>query len=195
MTTGAVAPPKALAHTVEPRAEVERLLADHKEEFLRFLARRAPSGIQPEDLVQQLSVRALQRATSLREPEKGRAWLYAILRHLLAEARSTRELASAQVSEAEGAPKAEVVHDTCRCSMALLDQLKPEYREVLQRVELQGESVVAVATALGITVNNATVRLHRARQALRERLLTHCGVRSARACLDCSCWARRCCAV
>jgi hypothetical protein len=46
-----------------------------------------------------------------------------------------------------------------------------------------------------VTTNNAMVRLHRARRALRSLLQEHCGTTSLRACLSCVCEERGCCAV
>ena len=48
-------------------------------------------------------------------------------------------------------------------------------RPPIQRVDLNGESLQSFATAANITRRNATVRLHRARQALRLRVEQSCG--------------------
>lgn len=69
----------------------------------------------------------------------------------------------------------------------LIPTLKDEYREILARVEMAGRSVGEVAAELGLTANNATVRLHRARRALRQRLEAVCGTCTEHACLDCTC--------
>jgi RNA polymerase sigma-70 factor (ECF subfamily) len=50
-----------------------------------------------------------------------------------------------------------------------------------------------VAAELSITPNNAMVRLHRARTALKARLKEHCGTDNARSCTDCGCEERGCC--
>jgi RNA polymerase sigma-70 factor (ECF subfamily) len=58
---------------------------------------------------------------------------------------------------------------------------------LLQRVDLDGASPKDAASALGLTLNNLNVRLHRARQRLREKLEATCQVCSKHGCLDCSC--------
>ena len=60
-------------------------------------------------------------------------------------------------------------------------------REVLQRVDLDGTPPKEAASALGLTFNNLNVRLHRARQRLRERVEATCRLCSKHGCLDCSC--------
>jgi RNA polymerase sigma-70 factor (ECF subfamily) len=176
------------ADPVETRAAVERMLVAHREEFLRFAQRRVPANVQADDLLQQVSLRALERATNLRDPEKARAWIYTMLRRVLVDARGIREIpvGDAPESSDETASAAEEPGG-CACSMAILESLKPEYREALERVELGDEPITKLATDLGISANNATVRVHRARTAMRERLMNHCGVSTARECLDCSC--------
>ena len=69
----------------------------------------------------------------------------------------------------------------------LFTGLPGQYRDVLQRVDLGGESPKDAATALGLTLNNLNVRLHRARQRLREKVEATCHVCSKHGCLDCSC--------
>jgi len=75
----------------------------------------------------------------------------------------------------------------CACLERLLPTLNPDYAELLRRVELQGELVSQVGRALGLTANNATVRLHRARVQLKERLEQTCRLCAKHGCLDCTC--------
>jgi RNA polymerase sigma-70 factor (ECF subfamily) len=74
----------------------------------------------------------------------------------------------------------------------LLPNLKSEYAEVLRRVDLEEIPVAQVATELDITTNNATVRLHRARQALKRELERSCGTCATHGCLDCTCGKATC---
>lgn len=65
-----------------------------------------------------------------------------------------------------------------------LDERVPTIGDVLRR---WGDAVGEVANEPGLTANNATVRLHRARRALRQRIETVCGTCTEHACLDCTC--------
>ena len=56
----------------------------------------------------------------------------------------------------------------CDCVLAQITELKPEYADLLRRVIIDGESITHVAGELGLTANNAMVRLHRARKALQD---------------------------
>src|SRR5262249_44316436 len=62
-----------------------------------------------------------------------------------------------------------------------------EYAQALRRVEVEGGSVRDYASEAGITPNNAAVRLFRARETLRKRVVRWCGSCAERGCVDCSC--------
>jgi RNA polymerase sigma-70 factor (ECF subfamily) len=75
----------------------------------------------------------------------------------------------------------------CRCALKMLAEIRPAYAEVVRRVDYDEEDPAAVAIALGVSMTNLYVRLHRARRALRERVQGHCGVSSMAPCLECTC--------
>ena len=77
----------------------------------------------------------------------------------------------------------------CGCVAALAATLKPAYADALRRVELDGASVKDFAVEAGITANNASVRLFRARDALRRQVARACGTCAEHGCLDCTCGA------
>jgi RNA polymerase sigma-70 factor (ECF subfamily) len=72
----------------------------------------------------------------------------------------------------------------------MLRELRPSYAEGVRRVDFEGEDPRVVASALGVSMTNLYVRLHRARRALREGVEEHCGVSSVAPCLECTCHAR-----
>jgi RNA polymerase sigma-70 factor (ECF subfamily) len=75
----------------------------------------------------------------------------------------------------------------CVCLYKLLPTLKAEYANILWRADLVGESRQSLAAALDITVSHLRVRLHRARQALRQRLEETCRTCPVHGYLDCQC--------
>ena len=65
-----------------------------------------------------------------------------------------------------------------------LPTLKPEFADLLRRADLLGQSHAAIARDLGLSVGNVAVRLHRARKALRETLLSHAEMCPTGCCLQ-----------
>jgi RNA polymerase sigma-70 factor (ECF subfamily) len=171
---------------------VVKALVDNHQRFLAFLERRVGSRDTAEDILQDGFVRALERADTLQSKESALAWFYRLLRNALVDhyrRRSAEDRALAAAAAESQAPHSDAeLHDTiCACIRGLIGTLKLEYSTALRRVELEGERVDAFARDVGITATNASVRLHRAREALRQRVLESCGTCVAHGCRDCEC--------
>jgi RNA polymerase sigma-70 factor (ECF subfamily) len=69
----------------------------------------------------------------------------------------------------------------------LASTLKPEYENAIRRVDVDGTAVQDFAAEAGITPNNASVRVFRAREALRKQVKVSCGTCADHGCLECSC--------
>jgi RNA polymerase sigma-70 factor (ECF subfamily) len=89
--------------------------------------------------------------------------------------------------DAASSADAELHTTVCACVSDLIETLKPEYAEALRKVDLAQNDVASYAKDLGITNNNASVRLHRAREALHKQLVLSCGTCATHGCLDCRC--------
>ncbi len=172
---------------------VVQALVDNHRSFLDFLERRTGSRADAEDVLQGAFVRALEKGADLRDGESAVAWIYRLLRNALVDrhrARDARDRAiESRAKEGEGVDGGdiELQGEVCRCVIGLLPTLKPEYAELLRRVDLDGEAVHGAAQAIGITPNNARVRLHRARKALLGEVQRSCRTCATHGCLDCSC--------
>ena len=87
----------------------------------------------------------------------------------------------------DGTPDMTLNDLACACVNDALALVRPSYREMLRRVDVEGARVTTVARDLGLTAANARVRLHRARATLRSQLLKICGVCAEHGCLPCTC--------
>jgi RNA polymerase sigma-70 factor (ECF subfamily) len=181
---------------VEARALVESLIGE-RARFVRLARLRVESEADADDIVQRALARASERAGALDDPSRARAWFYRILRRAIAdhhrERRGDPMRQRSTVEPEDLASDDGPARNPCACGIRLLQEIRPAYAEVLRRVDMDGEDPAAAADALGISVGNLHVRLHRARRALREEVRHHCGVDSHRPCLDCTCDARRRC--
>ena len=171
--------------------EVERTLLESRQRFLRFLERRVGNEAVAEELLQSALLRALEKGAPA-DQEGAVTWFYRVLRNALVDhyRRQESEARAVERREAEGASEAldpELKEGVCACLHELLPTLKPEYADVVRQVDLESRTLSDVAREAGITANNATVRLHRARQALRKQLQRSCGACATHGCLECSC--------
>ena len=80
--------------------------------------------------------------------------------------------------------------EICACVSRLAGTLKPEYAEALQAVEVGGTPVKTFAEQKGLSPNNAGVRLFRAREALKKRVVESCGTCAEHGCVNCTCKQR-----
>lgn len=172
--------------------DAERTLLAHRERFLQSLQRKTRSRELAEDVLQAAYLRAMERGTPAVGDEGVVAWFEAVLRNAwLDRARraGVEEAAARRLAEEaeEAVTDPELRDAVCACVNDAIEQLKPEYADVIREVELKGRSLAEVAGEAGITANNAGVRLHRARQALGRRLGKLCGACSAHGCLECHC--------
>lgn len=175
---------------------IETLVGQHKK-FRAFLARRVESDEVAEDLLQLSLRKALETPARVQEEASVVAWFYAILRNVLVDFYRARARESdaneaylqelTLLEEDHAKARHELEATVCECMKGLLPTLKPEYTAILERVDLQGRSIREVAKDLGVTENNLTVRLHRARRALRRSLERACGTCTEHGCLDCTC--------
>jgi RNA polymerase sigma-70 factor (ECF subfamily) len=176
-----------------PNPVAARLQANHRQ-FLSFLTARVGSREDAEEILQDAFVRSLQKAGDIRDDESAVAWFYRLLRNAVTDHYRRKDAGKRAIeSYARDAPDADPGVDAdleravCACVNDLIPNLKPEYADLIRRVDLGGAEVTAVADDLGIAAGNARVRLHRARTALRHELERSCRTCATHGCLDCSC--------
>jgi RNA polymerase sigma factor (sigma-70 family) len=174
-------------------SDVVNVLVENHRRFQAFLHPRVRSIEDAEEILQAAFMRAAEKADAIRDEERVVAWFYRLLRNAIfdyyrrksTEQKALDKLGQLAIEETVSGPELERI--VCDCIHDLIPTLKPEYAEVLQQVDLQGISIPEAANALGISANNAHVRLHRARSALHERLVQTCGTCTTHGCLNCSC--------
>ncbi len=166
---------------------LETILSERRAYFLRYLQHRLGDRDDAEDVLQDFYMRVLKKAGQIRDQASIMAWLRVVLKSVLTDycRRRTAERQARQRMVADWMalfPQQETAvpeedetgRATCTCFYKLLPTLKAEYAEALSRVDLGQQSRADVAHALGITTGNMRVRLHRARQALKEALEHSC---------------------
>lgn len=180
------------SHETTETDPIATLVASHRE-LLGFLERRVGDRALAEDILQAAFVKGIERAGQIRDDESVLAWFYRLLRnavidHYRRTGASERRLeALAREAETDDTPQPDTHDAICRCVAPLVDTLKPEYAAALRRVELEGAAVKDFAAETGITPNNAAVRVHRAREALRKQVQRSCGTCAEHGCVDCCC--------
>lgn len=168
-------------------------LIDQRKQFLRFVENRVNSHAIAEDIIQAAYIRAMEKASTLQNDESAVAWFYRILRnavidhyrHRAAEDRALEQWAKDLITETQ--PDTAMQTIVCQCIDNVLSTLKPAYSEIIREVDLAENSIDSFAKKSGISSGNASVRAHRARQALKKQLIQTCRTCAKHGCIDCTC--------
>jgi RNA polymerase sigma-70 factor, ECF subfamily len=158
----------------------------------RYLSGLVGSG-EAEDLTQEVFARAHRAMATRRGESQVSTWLYRIatnaaIDRLRAAARRGVPMAAPPVSseeerdlpcegaacEAQDAESRVIREEMRHCILDLVERLPPAHRAVILLGELRDARDQEIADALGLTLEAAKMRLHRARGALRKLLETSC---------------------
>lgn len=177
--------------SLSPQA-LARLLGSRLQ-FLKFIQNRVGTLEAAEDILQSAFVKGLERGAAVRDERSAIAWFYRVLRNAIidyyrqrgASDRASEVLIGQLGTHVEPEPSSK--GDVCQCVSGLLDTLKPQYRQALTRIDLEEGSLADLGEEAGITANNAAVRVHCAREALRKQVALACGACATHGCLDCEC--------
>jgi RNA polymerase sigma-70 factor (ECF subfamily) len=163
---------------VEERAEVQLLRhLDAAYNLARWLMRDAHDA---EDVVQEAYMRAYKRFLTFRGGD-GRAWLLAIVRNCAYDMlRSNGSITCGDAFDEEGHvaralgtcdPEAAVLREEkAEQVRSALENLLPQYREILMLREMEELSYSEIATTIGVPLGTVMSRLSRARIRLHQNL-------------------------
>jgi RNA polymerase sigma factor (sigma-70 family) len=176
---------------LNPSQPIETQLLQELAQFTNFARSRVGDPHLAADVVQDSLLKAIKSADQLRDDENVTAWFYRILRRSIIDLyrrRATNQAALERLERESDSPADnEEQRVACGCVETLIPTLKPDYAELIRRLDLGAETPEQVGIALGLNANNLRVRHHRARQQLRERLEQTCRLCAKHGCLDCTC--------
>ena len=168
-------------------AEIDRLIALHADKAYAIALRLTGSPTDAGDVVQEAFLRAMKYFATYDPSLPFEAWLNQIMRNVYLTslrkeaarrsvsltAKADEDSASLEDALADMGPGperwAEARENTDRVQAALA-RLTPPLRLAVAMVDLEGSSREEAAAALGCSLSALDVRLHRARQSLKELL-------------------------
>lgn len=166
------------------REALDALLRRLEPRVYRFGMKMCRDPEDAEDVSQETLFAASRTLGGFRGDSSLSTWLYAIARSFCIKARRRSVFAPDLVSLESAAPEARETVDAApgpdralaesegRAALAeAIASISPEFREVLLMRDVEGLPASEVALATGLSVAAVKSRLHRARAAIRERLL------------------------
>ncbi|MBN2573966.1 MAG: sigma-70 family RNA polymerase sigma factor [Deltaproteobacteria bacterium] len=192
-TNETVAEPDLLAAARRgDRAALSELLARHQQRVFGFGVKMCGDPEDAKDVAQETLLTMARTVRDFRGQSSLSTWLYTVARSFCIKKRRRSKGAPAQhepldkaAHERQAAPwptpeQMLLGREARETVTAALDALEPEAREVVILRDIEGLSAADVAEVTGISVAAVKSRLHRARAALRERLLAAVGGEPAR---------------
>jgi RNA polymerase sigma-70 factor, ECF subfamily len=149
-----------------------------------FVARRAPLGIEPDDVVQEVFLRVMRHLPSLREADRLEAWLFQIARNTLYDAMRVRQrrdrrndaldIDALEETSAEDGRAAEA--ELAPCLTPMVARLREPYRQAIELTSVHGLTQTEAAERAGVSVSGMKSRVQRAREQLKAMLLRCCEI-------------------
>lgn len=168
-----------------PGADAAALWAAFAPPLRGFLARRVPPGVDADDLVQDVFLRVIRHAGSLRSTERPEAWLFQIARNALRDSLRARlrrdgrtdalegdDLPAGPDAGSERAAEAELAP----CLTGMVERLPEPYRTAITLTTLHGATQAEAARQLGVSISGMKSRVQRGRDRLREMLVQCCAI-------------------
>ena len=163
-----------------------------RERFAAHLRSRGWSTADAEDLFGEALLKGMDKSENLASDDAAEAWFWQLANRLAIDesrrrARQPLLKPLDSVSPESLATPAPLDDQICSCSLHYLEKLPESSREILKSIDCNDEPVKDYARRTDITPNSASVRLFRARKALRAKLFDACNTTSAAECMTCDC--------
>ena len=149
-----------------------------------FLVRRVPAGVDADDLLQDVFLRVIRHAHTLRQTDRPEAWLFQIARNAVRDALRARQRRDGRTDPLEidlpDEPDADqdrtAEAELAPCLTGMIGRLAEPYRTAIELTSLRGLTQSDAARQLGISVSGMKSRVQRGREQLRQMLARCCDI-------------------
>jgi RNA polymerase sigma-70 factor (ECF subfamily) len=161
---------RVLAGDVERFGE---LVERYRLEFGRLARSLVGDPDAADDALQDAFISAYRNLARCRDPERFRVWFYRIVANRCHDARRRRPTVPLEDVDPQAPERTDARLDSSELKRRLeraMEVLTEEQREVFVMKEVEGKSYQEMEMLLGITIDALRMRVHRAREALRQQL-------------------------
>lgn len=164
--------------------DFQSLHAEYRPRILRYLARVAGES-DAEDLAQEVFDKVSRSLASFRGASSTATWIYRIANHAAMD--RLRSIAAQRGDKTQSIDDLDDMEDRSvrtdervireemnACIRSIIADLPESYRSVIILGDLEGFSDAEIADILGLSLQAAKIRIHRARKRLREELKNAC---------------------
>ncbi len=161
--------------------EMIRLHDKYYSKIRTFIASLIRNEWSADDLVQETFIKVDKNLATVKDMSKISSWIYRIAYNVCMDYLKNNQTRLFKQSEELSNQQAGIEieknmeqHQMGQCVRGKVDQLPDNLRSVLLLFDLEGFSHTEISEVLGISRENAKIRLHRARKKLKEILEQEC---------------------
>lgn len=157
-------------------ATISELWNDLHVRLCRFIWSKIPNQEDAEDILQNVFLRIHTNLATVRDRQKLESWVYQIARNSIIDYyRRRREPAELEdYPILDEYPEEDVPESLAPYIREVIDTLPDEYRLALVQTEIEGISQKEYAARNGLSISGAKSRVQRARQKVKDIMLTCC---------------------
>ncbi len=163
--------------TQSDEGNLELLWDQYSRRLGGFIRSRVGDEAEAEDILQEVFIRVHRNLCCQSDWNKPESWIYQIARNLIIDHyRRRREMVEIPetIASAPDLPEEDPEAVLALSLTEMIDELPESYRQALILTEYQGLSQKQLAEKLGISLSGAKSRVQRARDKLRDMLLSCC---------------------
>ncbi len=161
-------------------AKFSEMLSPYKDKMFRYAYNIVGSKFAAEDVVQEAMIKIWKKRDQFVDIENKEAWCVTITRNLaIDKIRAAKKKRTSDISEhhhiSDRAPTPDVLleqKDALSKVEELLNELTPQQKEIITLRDIEGYTYQEIADIIEVSVDQVKVNLHRARKALRTKLMT-----------------------
>ncbi|OPB84395.1 sigma-70 family RNA polymerase sigma factor [Elizabethkingia ursingii] len=151
--------------------EISAILSAYGDEMYFFTLKKVRNEDYAQDILQNAYVKIHQNLHQLENKSKVRAWVFQILRNEIVDFLKQESLYTEEQNDVH--IDNEIFVDIC-CFNKFIDELPHTYKKSVQLIYLEGKKQTEAAAILNITLPNIKIRIKRAKEILKERLVNCC---------------------
>ncbi len=166
--------------TVETTLSFEDIAVELSGQLFIYLRRMINNSPDADDLLQETLMRIAKNLPDFEYRSSVKTWAYKIATNVAYDyLRKNKKVQLVEFDEKDKSSDIDegdrlVLDEMNSCVRGVIDKMPADYRSVIVLFNLQGKSVAETAEICGISLENAKIRIHRAKTRLKEALGREC---------------------
>lgn len=153
----------------------------HEAELRGWLRAHAPVASEVDDILQDVFIKTMNQGERFADILQPRAWLFEVTRNTLTDRLRAGHKSVPLPDDLEDMPAPQPMTDAVDamasvCLPRVLSELDAQDREIIELCDLSDMDHASYARLKGLTLTAAKSRIQRARQRMRERMVSVCQV-------------------